>query len=100
MAGKKSKSLGGRVFGNSNGSGFFEGVNLARIRSILSVKNSRKEFARVEVSSAAGREFGGVRCKIELRVFHRERGFDDDSETRLEKKIDLALLISFRTSLH
>ena len=52
------------------------------------------------MSSAAGREFGGVRCKIELRVFHRERGFDDDSETRLEKKIDLALLISFRTSLH
>ena len=99
-AGWKLKSFGGGVGGSSNGSGEAGMVNLARIRSILSVKNSRNALARVSVLGWSGREFVAVRCKIELRVFQSEWGLADDLVTRFEKNMDLALLINLRTNLH
>lgn len=61
VAGRKLSSFGGGAIGDSYGSGERVGVNLVRIRSILSWKNSRKVFARADVSDLSGRVFEEVR---------------------------------------
>ena len=71
MAGRKFKSLVGGVGGNQKGSGEVGAVNEARMRSILSVKNSRKALTRVVVLGSSGREFIWLQRRIELRDFQR-----------------------------
>jgi hypothetical protein len=61
VVGRKLKSFEGGVDGKMKGSGVIENVNLARIRSILSEKNSRNELARVVLFGSSGREFGWLR---------------------------------------
>ena len=99
VAGRKLSNFGGGAIGDSYGSGERVGVNLVRIRSILSWKNSRKVFARADVSDLSGIVFEEVRWRIVLRVFQRERGLDEVADTRLEKKSDLTLLIKLRTMM-
>ena len=92
VAGMKFRSLGGGVVGNSNWSGLLDGMNLVRMRSILSLKKSRKVLARAAVSGLSGRVLVGVRLRMVFRVFQRDRGLDEDSVTRLFRNNDLALL--------
>ena len=70
------------------------------MRSILSLKKSRKVLARACVSGLSGRVVVGVRLRMVFRVFQRDRGLDEDSVTMLVRNNDLALLISLRTNLH
>jgi hypothetical protein len=109
VAGMNFRSFGGSVVGNSNWYGSVhtnlnfrshDGMNLVRMRSILSLKKSRKVLARAGVSGLSGRVVVGVRLRMVFRVFQRDRGLDEDSVTRLVMNSDLALLINLRTNLH
>ena len=100
VAGRKFKSLVGGVGGKEKGSGEVGAVNEARMRSILSVKNSRKALASVVVIGSSERELIWLRWRIELRDFQRERGFLADSDTRLDRKVDFALVTNLCTILH
>ena len=55
------------------------------MRSILSLKKSRKVLARAAVSGLSGRVVVGVRFKMVFRVFQRDLGLTEDSVTRLKK---------------
>ena len=100
VAGAKFKSLDGGEFGNSNGSGLVESVNLVRIRSILSLKKVRNVLAMSVAFGPSGMDLVRFRFSMELSVFQRERGLEEESVTRFVRKVDFALLMSFRTSLH
>ena len=50
------------------GSGEWDGKNLVRMRSILSLKKSRNVLAREDVSGDSGSEFEGFRWRIVFRV--------------------------------
>ena len=96
----KLKRFDGGLGGSMKGSGLGRMVNLARMRSILSVKKLRKALARVAVSASSGREVGEFRWRIEFRVFQRVRGLLAESEMRPDRKVDLALVMRVRTALH
>ena len=52
-------SFGSGAGGKRNGSGESDGKNLVRMRSILSLKNSRNVLARDDASGNSGSEFDG-----------------------------------------
>ena len=100
VAGLKVCKVGGGEIGLVKGSGSVVGENLILMRSILSLKKSRNAFAREVVSGLFGSASGGFRWSIEFNVFHRDRGLDEFSRTKFERKEALAREISFLTTLH
>ena len=61
VAGIKLISFGGGAGGKRNGSEESDGVNLVRMRSILSLKKSRNVLARDNAYGDSGSEFEGFR---------------------------------------
>ena len=100
VVGSKLDKFGGGIIGKRKGSGESDGENLERMRSILSLKNWRNELASDCVSGVSGDELDGLRWRIEFKVFQSVRGLEDDSVTRLVRKLDLALEIRDLTKLH
>ena len=100
MAGIKFIIFEGGAGGKRNGSGEWDGKNLVRMRSILSLKKSRNVLAREDASGDSGSEFEGFRGRIVFKVFQSVRGLADDSVTSLDNNEDLALEMRDLTELH
>ena len=92
VVGSKLDKFGGGMIGKRKGSGESDGENLERMRSILSLKNWRNEFASDCVSGVSGDELEGLRWRIEFRVFQSVRGLEDDSVTRFDNELGLVWL--------
>ena len=76
------------MIGKRKGSGESDGGNLERMRSILSLKNWRKELASDCVSGVSGDELEGLLWSIEFKDFQSVRGLefsDKICEIRLTK---------------
>ena len=74
--------------------------NLERMCSILSLKNWRNELACDCVLGVSEDELDRLRWRIEFKVFQSMRELEDDSVTRIVRKLDLAFEIRDLTTLH
>ena len=82
-----------------NESGESDGENLVRMRSILSLKKSRKVLRREDASDVSGSDFEIIRLRIVLRILQSVRGVTYDSVRILNKNQDLTLEMRNLTKL-